>query len=69
MSDNYNEYGLPDWLRESIDAYTGNTNKMIADCLYCELQSDINVAETEDLITSDQAWYLREKYLGIRKDW
>ena len=38
------------------------------DCLYCELQSDINVAEVENLISSDQAWDLREKYLGLRKE-
>lgn len=64
----YNEYGLPDWLNESIKAYTENTNKNIWDCLYCELQSDINVAEVENLITSEQAWYLREKYLRLKKE-
>jgi len=64
----YNEYGLPDWLNESIKAYTENINKNIWDCLYCELQSDINVAEVENLITSEQAWYLREKYLGLKKE-
>lgn len=25
----YNEYGLPDWLKESIDTYKNNTNKNI----------------------------------------
>lgn len=64
----YNEYGLPNWLKESIDTYKNNTNKNIWDCLYCELQSDINVAEVEDIITSEQAWYLREKYLGLKKE-
>ena len=64
----YHEYGLPEWLEESIKTYTTNTNEMIDDCLYCELQSDINVAEVENLISSDQAWYLREKYLGLRKE-
>lgn len=64
----YNEYGLPDWLNESIKAYTENINKNIWDYLYCELQSDINVAEVENLITSEQAWYLREKYLGLKKE-
>lgn len=64
----YNEYGLPKWLEESIKTYTTNTNKMIDDCLYCELQSDINVAEVENLISSDQAWDLREKYLGLIKE-
>lgn len=67
MDKSYNEYGLPKWLQESIDIYKNNTNKMIDDCLYCELQSDINVAEVEQLITSEQAWYLREKYLGLNQ--
>lgn len=61
------EYGLPDWLSKSIKTYTDGINSSIVDCLYCELQSDINVAEVEQLITSSQAWYLREKYLGIKK--
>lgn len=68
MEKNYNEYGLPDWLEESVKAYINNKNEMIEDCLYCELQADINVAEVEELITSEQAWYLREKYLGIGKE-
>lgn len=62
------EYGLPDWLYRSIKTYADGINSSIADCLYCELQSDINVAEVEQLITSSQAWYLREKYLGIKKE-
>lgn len=61
------EYGLPDWLVESIKTYTEGIDSSIADCLYCELQSDINVAEVEQLVTSAQAWHLREKYLGIKK--
>lgn len=38
------------------------------DCDFCDLQSSINVAEVENLITNDQAWYLREKYLGMEKN-
>lgn len=34
---------------------------------FCELQSCINVAEVEQIISSDQADYLREKYLRIRR--
>lgn len=37
------------------------------DCDYCELQSDINICETGNLITSEQAWYLREKYLRMER--
>ena len=65
---NYLECGLPEWLSESIQNYENGKDSSIWDCLYCELQSDINVAEVEQLITSEQAWFLREKYLGLRKD-
>lgn len=34
---------------------------------FCELQSCINVAEVEQIISSEQADYLREKYLRIRR--
>lgn len=37
------------------------------DCDYCSLQSDINNAEVNQLISSEQAWYLREKYLGMER--
>lgn len=37
------------------------------DCDYCSLQSDINVAEVEQMISSEQAWHLREKYLRIER--
>lgn len=63
----YMEYGLPEWLTKSIQDYIENKNSSLWDCYYCELQSDINVAEVEQLITSEQAWYLREKYLEIRR--
>ncbi|MEI3121022.1 MAG: hypothetical protein V8S86_08575 [Eubacteriales bacterium] len=33
------------------------------DCDYCNLQTDINNAEVNQVISSEQAWYLREKYL------
>ena len=38
------------------------------DCDYCNLQSDINIAEVESLISSEQACYLREKYLRIQRN-
>lgn len=37
------------------------------DCDYCNLQSDINSAEVNGIISSNQAWYLREKYLRIER--
>lgn len=33
----------------------------------CNLQSDINSTEVEGLINSEQAWYLREKYLRMAR--
>ena len=35
------------------------------DCDWCELNSDINVAEVGNEISTEQANYLREKYLGM----
>ncbi|MFR1773448.1 MAG: hypothetical protein ACLSW7_13950 [Acutalibacteraceae bacterium] len=37
------------------------------DCDYCNLQSDINIAETNGQISTEQAWYLREKYLRMER--
>ena len=31
------------------------------------MQSDINAAEVDQMITSEQAWFLREKYLGLSR--
>lgn len=31
------EYGLPDWLTESIQVYVNGMDSSLADCLYCEL--------------------------------
>ena len=62
------EVNLPKWLSESIDTYQNGKDSSLWDCLYCELQSDINVAEQEQLITTEQAWFLRKKYLEISLD-
>ena len=35
---------------------------------YCNLQTDINIAEVEQIISSEQAWGLREKYLRIERN-
>lgn len=62
-SKKYLECNLPEWLQESIQNYLDNYETSLWDCYYCELQSDINVCEVENLITSEQANYLRQKYL------
>ena len=38
------------------------------DIYWCDLNADINCAETEQEIASDQAWYLRKKYLRMEED-
>lgn len=65
---------LPQFLRESIEAfligkekYESGTGYYQFDMDYCDLQSDINVCEVEQLITSEEAWKLREHYLGLQK--
>lgn len=69
----YLEENLPPFLVESVknmkEAWVKKETKHYLnwDCDYCDLQSSINVAEVENLITSEQAWYLREKYLYMRK--
>ena len=73
--DTYLEKGLPPYLQESIKAMNeswemvGNGQRdMRWDIHWCDLSADINAAETEQEITSDQAWHLRRKYLRMEKD-
>ena len=70
----YLECGLPDFLTESIHAMEEAWQKLDRgqkylrwDCDYCNLQTDINIAEVEQLISTEQAWYLREKYLRMER--
>lgn len=70
----YLEKGLPDSLVECIVRMKQSWEKvdkgiedMRWDCYYCELQSEINVYEVENVISSDVAWYLRETYLRMKK--
>lgn len=37
------------------------------DCLGSELNASINAAEIDGDISEEQAWYLREKYLKMRR--
>ena len=75
ISEVHFENDLPKGLRDSIQMFV-DVQKKIAngeeclhwDCIECNLESDINFAEAHRTITTEQAWYLREKYLG-EKDW
>ncbi len=69
------EVDLPPFLKESIEAMKEGQAKLARgekyfdwDCDFCDLQSSINVAEVEQIISPEQAWYLREKYLGLRRE-
>ena len=71
----YLELGLPDWLQRSIAVMQSTWDRLAAgeeywhwDLDFADLQSDINIAETENIISTEQAWYLREKYLHMEKD-
>ena len=60
--------GLPAFLQESIQAMQSAWEKLDRgeeylrwDCDYCNLQSDINSAEVNQIISEEQAWHLRTK--------
>ena len=68
----YLELDLPVPLRYSLEKMKDTLKEIEKgnmpndfDSNFCELQSDINAAEVEDMITSEQAAYLRSKYLGL----
>lgn len=70
----YLECGLPAFLQESVDAMKAAWEKVDGgefylhwDCDFCNLQSDINSAEVNQIISAEQAWYLRERYLRIER--
>ena len=50
-----------------LEAEDNGANDLHFDAYYCELQADINSAEVEGEISSEQAWYLRETYLRIQR--
>ena len=70
----YLECSLPPFLVESIKSMAIAWEKLdcgddysLWDCDYCNLQSDINNAEVNNVISAEQAWYLREKYLKLER--
>ena len=69
------ECGLPKDLKNSInnmkksqEIVDSGKNDIHWDLYWCELNADINYAEVENLISSEQAWYLRSKYLRMKKE-
>lgn len=71
----YLECGLPPYLQTSLDNMKksweiedNGGEDLHWDIYWCELNADINSAEVDKIISSEQAWYLRERYLRIRKD-
>ena len=71
----YLERGLPPYLQTSIkrmcDSWfieDSGQKDYHWDIAWCELNADINAAETEQEISSEQAWYLREKYLRMKRN-
>lgn len=71
----YLEKGLPSFLEKSLNSMkqswaiedSGQSDPHW-DIYWCDLNADINAAETDQLISSRQAWYLREKYLRIKRE-
>ena len=72
LDQSYLEYDLPIFLQDSIHQMNESWEKIDAgkedsiwDCNWCDLQSSINICEVEQLITSEQANFLRTKYLRM----
>lgn len=70
----YLECYLPPYVQEAIDQMQKTWARLDAgekymdwDWDWCNLQSNINSAEVNGEISSEQAWYLREKYLRIER--
>lgn len=73
--ESYLECGLPPYLQISLD----NMKKSWAiednggrddhwDLYWCELNADINSAEVDHVISTNQAQYLRRKYLRMERN-
>ena len=72
--DSYLEKGLPEYLSKSLSAMIkawkiedSGKRDLHFDIHWCDLNADINSAETEQEISSEQAWYLRRKYLRMEE--
>ena len=66
MSNEMFERNLPPYLAHDLEAWKKGVEEKshLLDCLWGELYGSINIAEINDnLITHEQAQYLRDKYL------
>jgi len=71
----YLEKGLPPYLQKSLELLKSSWKRkdngkpdLHWDLYWCELNADINSAETEQEISSEQAQYLRHKYLRMETE-
>lgn len=74
VNQEYLERGLPPYLQSSLKNMVASWEKIDSgkqdyhwDMIWCELNADINSAEVEQEISAEQAWYLREKYLRMKR--
>ena len=70
----YLECGLPEFLQTSLknmkkswEIEDSGERDIHWDIYWCELNADINSAEVDNLISTEQAWYLRGKYLRMQR--
>ncbi len=71
----YLEKGLPEYLQISLDNMKkswriedSGKRDLHWDLYWCELNADINSAEVDKVISTEQADYLRKEYLRMTKD-
>ena len=71
----YLECGLPDDLQASIREMQKSwtiidygEKDLHWDLYWCDLNALINSYEVDQVISSEQAWYLREKYLRMERE-
>lgn len=71
----YLECGLPPYLQKSLENMKkswaiedSGERDMHWDIYWCDLNADINSAEVDRVISSEQAYYLRQKYLRMEDD-
>ena len=71
----YLECGLPPYLQKSLENMKrsweiedSGKRDIHWDIYWCDLNADINSAEIDRVISSEQAWYLRTKYLRMERN-
>ncbi len=74
-SKKYLECDLPPYLQKSLENMKqswkiedSGKRDLHWDLYWGELNADINSAEIDQTISTEQAWYLREKYLRMKRD-